>query len=256
MNLAFRGGEGGGAGEERGQLLDDVLHGLVEGPGGVRGDGGGDLDRDVVDVGAGQQRVGALEPAGGLVLAEDRLAEEVDVELDAVLADLGDGRAQLGVGGVDDQVADHFAEHAAGDRDDHLRQDRGHGAAEADGAAHVPGQERGHLRGQGGEVAGGDLQVLGADDAVDESDGEVEAVRVLQDPGELLGRGVNGDLRGFGEPAADQCDGVLGERGGLQHRGAFRDGGVLGGRCRCFRGAPLRCWSWRLLVLSRNVDRS
>ena len=134
MNLALLpvpGGEGGRAGEQRGELLHDVLHGLVEGPGGVRGHGGGDLDGDVVDVRAGQQRVGALEPAGGLVLAQDCLAEEVDVELDAVLADLGDGRAQLGVGGVHDQVAHHFAEHAAGDRDDHLRQDRGHGAAEA-----------------------------------------------------------------------------------------------------------------------------
>ena len=187
MNLAFcRRRQGRGAGEERGELLHDVLHGLVEGPGGVRGHGRGDLDGDVVDVRAGQQGVRALEPAGGLVLAEHGLAEEVDVELDAVLADLGDGRAQLGVGGVDNQVADHFAQHAAGDRDDHLRQDRGHGAAEADGAAHVPGQERRDLGGEGGEVAGGDLQVLGTDDAVDEPDREVQAVGVLQDPGELL----------------------------------------------------------------------
>ena len=203
--------------EQRGELLDDVLHGLVEGPGGVRGHGGGDLDGDVVDVRAGQQGVGSLEPAGGLVLAEDCLAEEVDVELDAVLADLGDGRAQLGVGGVHDQVAHHFAEHPAGDRDDNLRQDRGHGAAELDGAAHVPGQEGRDLGREGGEVAGGDVQVLGADHAVDEAHGEVQAVRVLQDTGELLGRSVHGNFRSLGEPAAHQRDGFRREGTRLGH---------------------------------------
>ena len=60
------------------------------------------------------------------------------------------------------------------------------------------------------------LQVLGADDAVDESDREVQAVGVLQHAGELLGRGVDGYLCGFGEPVADQLDGVVGEVGGLR----------------------------------------
>ena len=163
------------------------------------------------------------------MFAEHGLAEEIDVELDAVLADLGDGGAELGVGGIDDEVADHFTEHTAGNRDDHLRQGRSHGAAEADGAAHVPGQEGGDFRGQRGEVPGGDLQVLGADDAVDEPDGEVEAVGVLQDAGELLGGGVDGDLRRLGEPVAYQPDGLLGEGCGLKDRRAFRDGCVLGG---------------------------
>ena len=192
------------------------------------------------------------------MLAEDGLAEEVDVELDAVLADLGDGRAQLGVGGVDDEVADHFAEHAAGDRDDHLRQDRSHGSAEADRAAHVPGQEGRDLGGQGGEVAGGDLQVLGTDDAVDEPDREVQAVGVLQDAGELLGRGVDRDLGGLGEPVAHQRDGLLGQGCGLKDGGAFRDGGVRGfvacGLAGGLRRIPWRCWSWLELVLSQDVD--
>ena len=50
------------------------------------------------------------------------------------------------------------------------------------------GRKARDLGGQGGEVAGGDLQVFGADDAVDEPDREVQAVGVLQHPGELLGR--------------------------------------------------------------------
>ncbi|MCB5292277.1 hypothetical protein BJQ90_01711 [Arthrobacter sp. SO3] len=162
------------------------------------------------------------------MFAEYGLAQEVDVEFDAVLADLRDGGAQLGVGGIDDEVADHFAEHPAGDRDDHLGQGRSHGAAEADGTAHVPGQERGDLGGQGCEIAGGNLEVLGPDNAVDESDREVQSVGVLQDTGELLGRGINRDPRRVAEPAAHQPDGLLGERGGFEDRRAFRDGGVSG----------------------------
>ena len=41
---------------------------------------GGDLDRDVLDVLAGQQRQIGVEAAGGFALAEDRLAELVQVE--------------------------------------------------------------------------------------------------------------------------------------------------------------------------------
>jgi hypothetical protein len=207
----LRRGEGSGAGEQRRELLDDVLHGLVEGPGGVRGHRGGHFDGDVVHVRAGQECVGTLEPAGGLVLAEYGLAEQVHVELDAVLADLGDGRAQLGVGCVNDEVAHHLAEDLAGHGNDNLRQDRGHEAAHLDSAAHVPGQEGGNLRGQGGEVAGGHVQVLRTDHAVDEAHGEVQPVRVLEDAGELLGGCVHGNLAGFGQPAADEGDCVGGQ---------------------------------------------
>ncbi len=43
----------------------------------------GDLDRDVLDVLAGQQREVGVEPARRLALAQDRLAELIEVEPDA-----------------------------------------------------------------------------------------------------------------------------------------------------------------------------
>ena len=179
-----------------------MVHGFVESPERVRGHGGGFLDGDVVDVVTSQELEGSLEPAAGFAFAQDGLAQQVHVQVDAVLLDLGDGRAELGVGGVHDQVAHHVTEDFAGDRDDHLRQDRSHDAAGAHGSTHVPGQERRDLRGKLGEVAAGDGQVLGADDAVDESHRELQAVRVLEDAGEALGGNVNGHLRGFGRASA------------------------------------------------------
>ena len=66
----------------------------------------------------------ALEAAQRLVLAEHRLAEQVEVELRAALADRRDRRAELVGTGVDDEVADHLAQHPPGDRHDGRRQDR------------------------------------------------------------------------------------------------------------------------------------
>ena len=52
------------------------------------------------------------------------------------------------------------------------------------------GRKRGMRRLSSLEVARGDAEVLRARDAVDEADGELEAVRVLQQSGEAGGRGV------------------------------------------------------------------
>ncbi|MDI2022629.1 hypothetical protein PJL18_03170 [Paenarthrobacter nicotinovorans] len=222
-------GEGRCEAVERGELLNNVVDGFVEGPRGVRGNCGGFLDGDVVNVLAGQQLQGAFQTTLGFVLAQDGFAEEVHVQVHAVLADLADGRTELGVGGVNDQVAHHLAEHAAGDRDDNLRQDRGQDATHPDSAAHVPGKELGNLRGELGEFTAGDRQVLGADDAVDESNREVKAVRVLQDAGEALGGDVHGDLAGFSQPVADQSNGFLGQSIELPRFLGARGGGIREG---------------------------
>jgi hypothetical protein len=78
------------------------------------------------------------------------------------------------------------------------------------------------------EVAGGDVQVLGTDHAVHETNRELQAVGVLQDARELLGGGVHGDLGRFGQPVADQCDGFGGQGLRLLHinvNGLRRDAG-------------------------------
>ncbi len=190
MNLGL--GEGCSQAIQRGELLHHVVDGFVEGPRGVRCHGGGFLDGNVVHVIAGKELERSIQAALGFVFAQDCFTEEVHVQVNTVLTDLGDGRAELGVGGVHDQVAHHFAEHAAGDRDDYLRDDRSHDATYAYSAAHVPREELGHLGSELCELAAGDRQVLGADDAVDESDSEVKAVRVLQDAGEALRGHIHG----------------------------------------------------------------
>lgn len=215
-------GRAGGCGalEERSELLDDVVHRVVERPRRVRVHRRGDLDGDVVDVVAGQELVRALQSSGGFALAQHGLAEQVDVEADAVALDAGDGRAELGVGGVDDEVADHVAQDSSGDGDDDVRQHRGHAAAEPDESAERGWQEPGGVRGDLPELAGGDGEVLRAHHPVDEPDGEVESGGVGEHAGELLRGAVDRVRLGLGEPLSD-------ERDGLVRQGVVVDGGVL-----------------------------
>jgi hypothetical protein len=206
----------GGQLVERGQLLDDALDGLVEGPHRELTDDRRDLDRHVVDVVAGQQGPGAREPVLGLGAAEHGLAEQVQVQARPVSSDRGDGGAELGGPGVGDEVTDHAAQHATGDGHDDAGQHGGHDAAEPDGRPHVPGQERGDLRGQGREVARGDAEVLRADDAVDEPDGEGETRLVLQHLGEQMRRAGARGARGLVGPAAGEGDGVVADADGQE----------------------------------------
>ena len=79
------------------------------------------------------------------------------------------------------------------------------------------------------------LQVLGTDHAVHEANGEVQAVRVLQDAGELFRGSVHRNLGGFGQPVADQRDGFVGEGRGLGDVGTAGrcDGAGLSGVLAC-----------------------
>ncbi|MEG8036848.1 LysR family transcriptional regulator [Sphingomonas sp. LR61] len=206
--------------EQRAELLDDVVDGVVERPRRVRVHGRRDLDRHVVDVVARQELVRALEPACGLALAQHGLAEQVHVEPDAVPLDLGDGGPELRVGRVDDEVADHAPEHPAGDGHDDGRQGRGHAATEAHESAHRCGQEPGGCRCDLPELAGGDGQVFRADDAVHEADREVQTGGVGEHPGELLGGAVDRERLGLGQPLSDECDGLV-------RQGVVVGGGVL-----------------------------
>ena len=52
------------------------------------------------------------------------------------------------------------------------------------------GRKAGTFGARAARLRAATLQVLGTDHAVDEADREVQAVRVLQDAGELLGGGV------------------------------------------------------------------
>jgi hypothetical protein len=92
---------------------------------------------------------------------------------------------------------------------------------------HDAGEEGGGQRHELLELRGGDLQVLGAHDAVDEADGEVQSVGVAQHAGEALAGGIDRNLTAVDQPLLDEGDGVVGQFGevvdgcfGSGHRGA------------------------------------
>ena len=168
--------------------LDAVGDDLLEAPGVVGAGDGGDLDRDVVDVLAGDQAGDLGQAAGGLLLPQDGLAQEVDVEAVAALAQAGERRAEALVGGVDDKVADDLTEDPPGHGGHGARGEAGGGRSQPHGTGQGGRQEVGAARGQALEGVTGDVEVRGAHDVVDEARGEGQAVGVGEDPGQQLGR--------------------------------------------------------------------
>ncbi len=110
---------------QRRQPLDDAIDCLVERPHRQLAGDRRHLDRHVVDVVAFEQLAGAFESLVGFAVAEHGLAEQVEVEADAALAQLRERAVELARGRVDHEVSDHPAEHAARDRDDRPREARG-----------------------------------------------------------------------------------------------------------------------------------
>ncbi len=198
---------------ERRQLLDDAGDGLVERPHRQLAGDGRHLDRHVVDVVALEQLHRAVAAVRGLALAEDRLAEQVEVEPVAAGAQALDRLAELRGTGVDDEVADHAPQGAPGDRHDQLgEQDRRH-RAELEQDALAGRQERRRVQRERPQVARGDPVIVRAYDAVDEPDRELEPVRVLEQLGEAFGGGIGtagGRALGI-DPGAYELDAALGE---------------------------------------------
>jgi hypothetical protein len=236
----------GGLDVERGESSDDVVDGVVEAPeADARGDGGR-LDGDVVDVLPGEQAAGLLEVVVGLLLAEHGLAEEVDVEAVSAGGEFGDGLAQLVVAGVDDHVADHRPDPVAGGGHHDLRDDRGQRGAHPDLRLVQGAEGVGHDGAEFGEGPSGGALVLGAHDAVDEADGEVEAVGVGEHGGEAFGGGVGLHVGGAAgvEPCRDLGDGGVGQRGEV----VGRDADVPVRRLHGFRRIRSRACGGRRLV--------
>ena len=198
---------------ERQQALDDRVDGLIEGPHRDVARDRRDLHRDVVDVVSADEVVDALEAAQRLVLAEHRLAEQVEVEPRPRLADLRERRTELVGARVDDEVADHLAQHPPRDRHDRRRQHGREGAAGADGGAQVPGQELRHEGRDALQVGCRGAARLGTHDAVDEPDREGQTVRVFEHAREPLGGRIGLHVGRFGDPALGERDRLVGEVG-------------------------------------------
>ncbi len=104
----------GGGAVQREQPGDDALGAAAGVPRVQLARHGRDLDRDVVDVGARDEPADLGQPPVGLGLAEHRLAEQVQVEPEALGAGLRDVPGE--VGGVGHQVADELAQAGPGRR--------------------------------------------------------------------------------------------------------------------------------------------
>ncbi len=192
----------GGRGEvQRPQPLDDLLDHLVERPHRDVAHDRRDLDRDVVHIGPADELVDALQSTQRLLLAEHRLAQQVEVQPCPALAQRRDGGPQLVGARVDDEVAHHAAEHASCDRHHRRRQHGCDGTAHADGAAQVPRQKARHERCHTLQMGCRGRQALGSHHAVDEADGERQPVGVFEHAGETFGRGVDLGLGALGDPA-------------------------------------------------------
>jgi hypothetical protein len=150
---------------------------------------------------------------GCLVVAEHRLAEQVDVQADAAAPQLRKRLAELGRGRIDHEVPDHAPEHPARDGHDRPRQDRGDVAPDEDREPQVPGQEARDGVGQLLEVAPGDPQVLRPHHAIHEAEREIEAERVGEQTGEALRAGVGRGIHALGQPATHDRDRFVGKVG-------------------------------------------
>ena len=118
--------------------MADVCDRRVEGErADARGDRG-DLHRDVVDVGAAEPGEDLVEPASGLVVADDRLAEDVHVAPDTFGAPLREVLSERGVVGGKDDLCGLETKPPQNERHHETRQDRGEPSTDVEHEAVEP----------------------------------------------------------------------------------------------------------------------
>ena len=77
-------------------------------------------------------------------------------------------------------MPDHFSQNESGNRDDDPWKQGGKQSPESNSGAHVGRQKLGDARCDVAQLLGGDPQVFGTDDTVDETNGKRETVRVFE----------------------------------------------------------------------------
>ena len=201
---------------------------LLEAPRVVRSGDGRDLDGDVVDVLSRDEARDLGQAVGRFLLTEDGLAQKVDVEAVPALAQASQRRTQAPIRRVDDEVANDFTEHSArGGRDRAGREARS-GRAQAHRGGECRGQEALAARRQALHRRAGHIQVRGANDVIDETGGEGQAVRIGEDSRQQLGRLRRRFVGGFVDPAAGPDNCPLPQ--GPQVIGAASGGGIVARR--------------------------
>jgi len=190
-----------------------AVHGVTERHQVDLAEDGGHLHRDVLDVVAGQERQVSLQAAGGFALAQDGLAEEIQVEPDAVTPPLGQVAAQILLLAGEDQRLGLVPEARHDGRHDQARKVVGHHAAQHQRDLLPPLHEPRPAIAfqQEGELVGDAGGAPAAEGLIDERDGELLAVRIRHQPGEPAGLGqLLGRLlrAGFPQQRLRQLDGA------------------------------------------------
>ena len=182
----------GGRAVERAQPLGHARHRGAEGDEVDLAEDRRDLHRDVLDVVAGEQRQVRLQPARRLRLAEDRLAELVEVQPHARAAPLLEVAAQVFLLAGQDHVLRLLAQPAHDGRHDQARQVVRHGAAQEERDPLPPVHVLRHAVAleQVGELVGDALRAVAAEGLIGQGDRQLLAVRIVHHAGELAGLGA------------------------------------------------------------------
>ena len=211
--------EGGGVGAgrleiDRQQGLDHMVDRLRRAPQRQVLHDRGHLDRDVVDVGPGDDLPHPAQAPRGLLRAQHGLAQQVDVQGRPVGREPGQGGGQRARACVEDEVGDHPAHDGAGGGDHDGGREARSGAAEADDPAQRGGQEGRGILSQAAQLDGRRAGILGADHPVDEGQREVEPLRVAQQVRQQCGRPGDRSVSSVPDPGAHLRGDVLGAQRG------------------------------------------
>ena len=161
---------------------------LLETPGVVRACYSGDLDGNVVNIVSRHEARHLSQAMSGFFLAEDGLAEEVDVQAVSTFAKARERRAEALIRRVDNEIANDLAEHAAGRRRHSVGSQVRCGRPKPHRSCknrrkEVLASGRQPLHGCAGHI-----QIRGSHYVIDESGGEGQTVRIGEDAGQELGR--------------------------------------------------------------------
>ena len=176
----------------------------------------GDLDRDVLDVVAGEQREVGVQAARGFGLAQDRLAELVEIQAQPRAPSLGEIPAKILLFAGQDDVLRLVTQPVHDGRNDEARKVVRHGAAQEQRDALPPVHVLGHTVAleQVGELVGDALGPAAPEGLIGERDRQLLAVRVRHHPRELPGLRVlvRRLLRArLAQQRVGQLDGPMGE---------------------------------------------
>ena len=163
---------------EGSESLDHLLDGLVKGPGGVRGNDGRDLYRDILRLRAGENLSNVAQSLVCLRVTQDSLAKQVHVQSGIETKFLG-RPAESVLRSVNDKVRNKGAQHCASNWDNRPWHKGCEVRPQTKQCSQRPWQETWRKCSELVEVCCSDTDVFRADYAIDEANSKVKPIWVL-----------------------------------------------------------------------------